>query len=718
MVRLTKKLRLRPTLQVSHTECGLCCVRTLLAAYGHEISITALRQIKEPGRDGLGLQQMRDLLSSFGMKASTYRVKDPRGLLTIPAPYIAFWRGNHFVAVEHVSESTVTIMDPAVGRLSIRFEEFAESFDTYILVANPTATFKKTKLSFFEKWHKTFLWTDASLRLYVLMTVVSLLLVGITLAIPIATQSLVDYRTNQGFSLNVFLLSLGVAVVCTTLLNFARTEIAIRMTQTLSWHLSSHAFSRLLSLPSRYFTVRAPGEIVYRLNSLNRLPDILGTTLIQGALDALSVITVIGYVLWISPVLGTITLLLISLLIVFLGTTQPHANRAMESELHSGTSAQSIQLDAVVSINNVKLGGYVETYLNDWKKSFTKLLTALGKRIRVQQGIIGATLASAQMFSPLFLLVISLKFAENGVITLGEAIAVQSVAVLLFSYIRSLFSAWTEFQVASRYVELAEDIFEYPSEVNSGSIKHSLRGGLTARNLNFKYSTDAPFALNGVNLEVMPGETVALVGASGSGKTTLGKVFATLFAPTSGELLFDGVNVSNYDLSELRKYISYIPQEAYLHNRTIIENLKLGCDLPENDIILRCRELKFLDFIDEFPMGYQTGVSELGANLSGGQRQRIHVARVMLQNPAVLVMDEATSALDNITQRLVYTQLSSINCTKIVIAHRMATILNADRIGLLDGGHLTQVGTHAELMQNCKRYADLYSLELQGNHDR
>lgn len=713
MISLTRKLRLQPTLQVSHTECGLCCVRTLLAAYGHEISITALRQIKEPGRDGLGLQQMRSLLSDFGMRASSYRVKDPLGLLTIPAPYIAFWRGNHFVVVERVSESSVIIMDPAIGRLSLKFEDFVDSFDTYILVAKPTENFKKTRLGLLEKWRKTFLWPKGSLKLYVLMTITSLLLVGFTLGIPIATQALVDYRVDQNFSLNVFLVSLGLAIVCTTSLSFARSEIAIRMTQTLSWHLSSHAFSRLLSLPSRYFTVRAPGEIVYRLNSLNRLPDILGTTLIQGALDTLSVIAVVSYVFWISTILGIVVLLLISLLIIFLGTTQPYANRAMESELHSGTLAQSIQLDAVVSINNVKLGGYIETYIKDWEKSFTKLLTALGKRIRVQQGFIGATLASVQMFSPFFLLVISLEFAEKGLITLGEAIAVQAVAALLFSYVRSVFSTWTEFQLASRYVELAEDIFEYPREINTGKVKQPLRGALSARNLKFKYSSDAPMALDSVNLEILPGETLALVGVSGSGKTTLGKVFATLFSPTSGELLFDGVNVSDFDLSDLRKYISYIPQEAYLHNRTIIENLKLGCDLPESEIILRCRELQFLSFIDELPMGYQTGVSELGANLSGGQRQRIHIARVLLQKPVVLVMDEATSALDNITQQLVYKHLSSINCTKIIIAHRMATILNADRIGLLDRGKLTQVGTHAELMNNCKSYAALYSLELE-----
>ena len=189
---------------------------------------------------------------------------------------------------------------------------------------------------------------------------------------------------------------------------------------------------------------------------------------------------------------------------------------------------------------------------------------------------------------------------------------------------------------------------------------------------------------------------------------------ASLFEPTSGTIQFDGLDLSAYDLDHLRSSISYIPQESHLHNRSILENLQLGCDRSEDEIIEFCRKLGFLDFIDEFPMGYHTVVSQLGANLSGGQRQRIQVARVLLQNPKLLIMDEATSSLDNVSQRQVYEQLEALDCTKIVIAHRFATVLNADRIAVLKDGKVIQIGTHNELVSVPGPYSELFHAELEG----
>ncbi|UQZ94879.1 peptidase domain-containing ABC transporter [Bacillus safensis] len=707
------KRKLTPTLQLAQSECGLCCVKTILDAYNYQISLSELRQIKEPGRDGLGFQQLKKLLSHFGMNAKTYRIKDPRALKVITYPLIAFWKGYHFVCVESYNEHEVIIMDPSIGRIKITHQEFLENFQEYVLIAEPGIDFKKRSVRNISKWKKKYIWPANMISLYLKIALMSIILVGITLTIPIFTQFLIDNRFDDGNSFATILGSLIIALIIMVILNYLRTYFSIKIIYRFSWHLLSSAFTRVLSLPAKYFTVRAPGEIIYRLNSLTRIQDVLGTTLVQACLDLVSGVSILVYIFWVSPLLGLMVLLLTLFTFTFLLITQSYVNSATDKELHEGTNAQSIQLDAIVSINSVKLGGYVQSYINDWEQRFKKFLNATSHRMRIQQGIIGSILSGIQVFAPLIFLVTCIYMAELGLMTLGQAIAVQSIVALLFVYVNSVFTIVSEALVAIRYIILAEDIFEYPVEYSQGYSKELVSGSISIENLSFSYTSDSISAINNINLDISDGETIALVGLSGSGKTTLGKVMGSLFEPTRGSIYFGGVEYHQYNLDKLRESISYIPQEAHLHNRTIMENLKLGTKRTKAEIQEFCSSLDFMGFINDFPMNYNTVISETGANLSGGQRQRIHIARVLLQKPKLLIMDEATSSLDNISQSHVYNALSKLDCTKVVIAHRLETILNADRIVVLENGSIVQIGSHEELIKKDGLYAKLFGAELE-----
>lgn len=549
--------------------------------------------------------------------------------------------------------------------------------------------------------------------LYLKIALMSIILVGITLAIPIFTQLIIDNGFGDAISFATILGSIIIALIIMVILNFLRTYFTIKIIYRFRWHILSGAFTRVLSLPAKYFTVRAPGEIIYRLNSLTRIQDVLGTTLVQACLDLISGISILVYVFWISPLLGIMILLFTLSTFAFLIITQSYVSSATDKELHEGTNAQSIQLDAIVSINSVKLGGYVQSYINDWEQRFKKFLNATSHRMRIQQGIIGSILSGIQVFAPLIILVTGIYMAELGLMTLGQAIAVQSIVSLLFVYVNSVFTIVSEVQVAERYIVLAEDIFEYPIEYSRKDSKEMASGSVSIKNVSFSYTSDSIPAIKNINLNISDGETIALVGVSGSGKTTLGKIIASLFEPTSGSIYFGGIEYHEYNLDTLRDSISYIPQEAHLHNRTIMENLKLGSKRTEAEIREICDSLEFLDFINKLPMGYNTVISETGANLSGGQRQRIHIARVLLQTPKLLIMDEATSSLDNISQSYVYDTLSKLKCTKVVIAHRLETILNADRIVVLENGCIVESGLHEELINKGGLYAKLFGAELE-----
>ncbi|MDG0819671.1 ATP-binding cassette domain-containing protein [Staphylococcus equorum] len=541
----------------------------------------------------------------------------------------------------------------------------------------------------------------------------SIILVFITLSIPIITQILIDTGFNGPLSFFIIIASLSISAAISTILSFARSIFSIKMVYKFSWYLMDNAFRRLLFLPAKYFTVRSPGEIIYRLNALTRIQDVLGSVLVQAILDFISGTALLIYVFWVSPTVGFITLVILTINFIFLVISQKYINAAKDKELHEGSEAQSIQLDALVSINSVKLGGYTETYIKDWESKYQKLLNAMTFRMKLQDGLVRSVLSSTQTFAPVFILAINLYLVKLEIMTLGQAIAIQAIVSLLFSYTNSIFSTISETLMSLKYIELADDIFEYPTEEYSKSSSHLLKSGnISLQNITFSYTPDSSAAIKDVNLDIYEEETVALVGVSGSGKTTLGKIISTLFKPSDGLLYYDDIEDNKYNINILRESISYIPQEANLHNRTIMENLKLGCNNTEIEIKTFCDNLGFLDFINELPMGYNTVVSEMGANLSGGQRQRIHIAKVLLQNPKILVMDEATSSLDNISQSKVYEALDNLQCTKVVIAHRLDTVLNANRIIVLDKGEIVETGTHLELISKRGLYYYLFNTNI------
>ena len=216
-----KKIKLKPTLQLAQSECGLCCVRTILEAYNYQISITELRQIKEPGRDGLGLQKLKELLSHFGMNAKTYRIKDARAFTAMDFPIIAFWKGYHFVCIESYSEHEVIIMDPSIGRVTISHSEFLENLEEYVLVAKPGTDFEKRSVSNLSRWKKEYIWPSNMINLYVKIAILSIVLVGMTLAIPIFTQQLIDKGLGDVTSFATILGSLIIAMIIMIGLNFS-----------------------------------------------------------------------------------------------------------------------------------------------------------------------------------------------------------------------------------------------------------------------------------------------------------------------------------------------------------------------------------------------------------------------------------------------------------------------------------------------------------------
>lgn len=706
-----KPRRVPVTLQVAQTECGLCCARSLLAAHGRHATLAELREIREPGRDGLSLQQVSQLLREQGMETRMYRVKNRAALEDLPAPYIAFWMGHHYVVVEARRKHSVTIMDPAEGRKTLSIADFEQDFSDAILLATPTNTFERKTQPVLSTWRNKPLMPSGSFTALLSLLGLGIVTLGFSLAVPVATQRLVDSAATSELDLRTVLVILAGAAICYVLLALVRTAVSVWLSRAVSRHLLSTTFGRLMRLPYRYFLPRPPGEIVFRLNSLAYVQEFLTTRVVQAVLDTGTIVVLSLYVLYQSPQVAAVVFGLMLLAVLLVTLSQHRVKSLTDAELQRMARAQHIQLDAIVSIANIRMRGYHDEFIGDWGQALEESLNAMMKRVFMQQGIVGAPLNAIQTFGPITTAAVAVSLFVQGGLTIGEAVAILGVSSLLFSVTISLSGAYSEFLVAGKALDRAEDIFETVPESGGGQCGPLPSASLSFTDVDFRYSPGDELALQGVSFDVAPGSTVALVGSSGSGKSTIARIATTLYTQERGSVRYGGTDIGAYDLQALRRQIGYVPQEGHLHNRSIVDNLRLGSGQSEQEVIDRCRALPFMGFVDSMPMGYHTVLSNMGSNLSGGQRQRLLIARALLADPKVVVLDEATSALDNHSQAQIYEYLDAREVTVVLVAHRLSAVQHADEILVVDGGRIVERGTHQHLLDLGGSYYDLYRFE-------
>jgi ABC-type bacteriocin/lantibiotic exporter with double-glycine peptidase domain len=319
------------------------------------------------------------------------------------------------------------------------------------------------------------------------------------------------------------------------------------------------------------------------------------------------------------------------------------------------------------------------------------------------------------MLTPSVLLWWGTLLVLKGSMELGTMLALNTLAVALLTPLGSLVSGGMQLQIVRSHLERLSDVVEAEVEQDIQQVQQPprLKGAITLDHVSFSYDRQSPLVLKDISLHIAAGETVAIVGPTGSGKTTLGKLLLGLYAPTTGEIRYDGIPLGSLNYQEVRMQFGSVMQEANIFSGSIRHNIALNnADLDMEHIQKAARAAAIHDEIMSMPMGYETLVSEGGSALSGGQRQRLALARALAHSPAILLLDEATSALDMKTEQMISQHLESLTCTQIIIAHHLNTIRNADAILVLEDGRLIEQGTHQQLIERGGYYAELLHAQL------
>jgi ATP-binding cassette subfamily B protein len=564
-------------------------------------------------------------------------------------------------------------------------------------------------------------------RLQVVLAGLFLLLAAATtLAFPWALKVLIDQGLVAGAGQD----TLAEKFMLLFLVAAALAVFSAGRFYTVSWlgekitaDVKNKVYAHVLEQSPTFFETTQSGEVLSRLTSDTTLVQtVVGSSLSMGLRNLVMGTGAVGMLVWTNPwlmlqVIGVLVVVVFPS--VYLGRRVRRLSRASQDRVADSSAIASEVLNAI---------SVVQSYTAEHREAdrFTASTSqALGtalRRTRARSILVGFIIltSSAALLWGLYLGTLSVRAGQTTAGELGQTIV---YVILLASAFAVLGEVYGDVLRAAGATERLMELLHARSDVRSPEHPQEAPwpvngSSLVLRDVNFNYpSRPTQQALNGLSGEVLAGQTVAIVGPSGAGKTTLFSLLMRFYTPQQGELLLDGVPITQMDLQALRQRIGVVPQEAVVFSGTVMENIRYGRpEATEAEVMAAAHAAFAQEFIAELPSGYDTYLGDRGVRLSGGQRQRIAIARAILKNPPLLLLDEATSALDANSERMVQAALETAmqGRTTLVIAHRLATVQRADCIWVLDKGRLVEQGTHDELITRGGLYASLAALQFAG----
>jgi ATP-binding cassette subfamily B protein len=699
--------------QLGGTECGAATLAMILGYYGRETTVSECHKYFSIGRDGLKASMIAEAASAFGLNVRAFTVEPP-ALELIRLPAIGHWQFNHFVVIETWSPRKVEIVDPAVGRRTLSALEFSRNFTGVILTFEPGASFHKRKLhrrSLLFEYLVMILQSEKAVFSLVQILAASLLIQMLALVLPIFTKILFDDVLGAK---NVSLLRTLVIATCLyllagALLKLLRDTILLYLRARVDVKFMANFFRHLTSLPFSFFQQRTSGDLLSRIQSTAIIHEVVVNRFVSILIDSGLMLFFVGLLMSTYPRFG--------ILILFLGVIQfggplmvgPRLNELVHEELRARSEQLGYSVEAVSGIAIVKASGLEDSVTDHWLRLLVCESNWMTKRGLLAQNLSGLIGLLGQL-TPVLIMAVGAAKVLNGAISLGTLLGINIVASFVLSPIGSLVETTQQIQSVAAHLERIADVNKQePEHSGRGERKAlNLTGQFSVQDVSFRYSSSSAWVLRNVSFSVNAGETVAIVGRTGSGKSTLALLILSLYDVTAGNILFDGLPLGAIDVKYLRKQFGVVLQDAVYFTGSIRRNIALlSPKLPLNEVINAAKIACLHDDVEEMPLRYDTKLMVGTMSLSGGQLQRLAIARAIAARPALLILDEATSNLDTITEQRIHSSLAKLPCTKIVIAHRMSTVRDADKIIVLDQGRVVEEGTHEQLMKQGRHYVSL-----------
>ncbi|CAG7656897.1 peptidase domain-containing ABC transporter [Paenibacillus allorhizosphaerae] len=708
LFRRSRKIEVIRQMEVA--DCGAACLAMVLAYYGKRVPLDEVRQVTGGGRSGLDAHVLLQAARWFGLEGQGAAF-DLDHLPNLQTGAILHWKFTHFIVFERCSRKGVWVVDPEWGRRLIPYREFSQSFTGIGLILAPGADFQTTasanRLSPWRHVKQMVRFPGMLWKIFVTSILIQILSMGL----PLLTGTLVDRILPQGDVQLLYYFGLG--LIAMTLFHFlgslVRSHLLLYLRTHVDHKMTVQFLTHLIQLPYMVIQARSSGDLLARVNSNTKIRDMLTTGVLSGLLDGVTVGLYLVLLLIANP--------FISGLAVSLGLLQGcifllfrHRYLVLNTQgLEAQAKSQGFLVQVLSGLETLKSTGAEQRAARQWTNLFVQEIHA-GLRKDQLGATMDALLTALRVGSPLLILFVGGIQVLNASSSLGAMLGQCALAGSYLVSLSGLLSTAVQVQQIYGFLDRINDILDKPREQEGKRYTPDLRlqGQVVLDRVSFQYSPVSSPAVREVSVKIEPGEFIAIVGPSGSGKSTLAALLAGLYEPSSGKIIYDGHDFLKLDLQWVRGQIGVVPQHPYLFGISIRENLALADLEAAPERIKLAAELAIIhEDIMAMPMKYGTILGEDGASLSGGQRQRLALARALVNDPVILMLDEATSALDTVTERRVQEALAKLKCTKIIIAQRLSTIMEADRIFVMNGGRIVEQGKHHDLIRTGGVYSEL-----------
>ena len=708
-------MRIPITIQMQPGENGAAALCMMLGYFGRIVPLSEMREKCVSSRNGSSPDQLINAASEYGLDGELHKMEIDE-LRKCRFPVMVHWKKRHYAVIKAIKGDIVYIVDPAKGEYKLPMVSFENKYN------GKTITFTKNE-SFVKGGKRESLFKLLKGRIkpiikpMIALFVLSLVCIQLDLQLSKLTKVYMDEnisRTADAKEYTVYLLYL--CMIFYALFTAIRSNLILSTSRNSSAISGSRLFKRMFSQPMKFFEQYSAGELMSRIEYNSKLDNSIMQSLVPRFIDAF--MTVFYFIMLLSyNVMITLICLGVELINIIVSLYFQERNAILSKSMTTSTGTLNTSiLNGMNMIDTIKSTGAERSFYNIWYSSQSQVFESKRLRFKVNSinsftsGVHTFVVQAVQLFVGAYLI-------KGGHFTLGTLALFQSVMGNMRSSLNNCLNTVNTLQTMRTNIERVDDINERPvrepipiPESEKAAVD-KLKGNITLKHVNYRYNKGDELAVNDVSMEINPGQMIAIVGETGCGKSTLLKIMSDLYTAESGEILYGGKSRNEIPDVVFHASVSSVDQETVMFEDTVYANIKMwDSTIEDYEVMVAAYEAQIHDRIIRDREEYGTVMKENGRNYSGGELQRLELARALAHDPTILFLDEFTSALDALTEDKVIQKIKQKGITCVIVAHRLSTIKDADRIYVMEKGRIIQEGTHDELYAQEGLYKKLVSM--------